>query len=91
MSLFTRDDARYWTDRPADHSVAGLFVHGPHESRPSVFRDVETGEAHRSEEPPAQVRARQQYERTQRQARINRGSGFVQAVISGRIRPFVRG
>lgn len=91
MSLYTRDEARYWTERPADHSVVGLFVYGPQESRPSVFRDVETGEAHRSEEAPSLVRARQSYERTQRRQRIARNLGFVQAVLNGRVRPFVRG
>jgi hypothetical protein len=91
MSLYTRDDARYWQDRPADHSVVGLFVYGPQESRPSLFNEVETGNAHRSSEPPAQVRARQTYQREQRRARIDRQIGFVRAVLASPRRSFVRG
>jgi hypothetical protein len=83
MSLFTRDDPRYWSHRPADHTVAGFFVFGPHESRPSLFREVETGEANRSDEAPSQVLARQRYQRDQRRQRITRGLAFVQAVLRG--------
>jgi hypothetical protein len=33
MSRYTRDDSRYWTERPADHNAAGLFVDGPQMAR----------------------------------------------------------
>lgn len=84
-----RDDRRYWSQRPADHNVAGFFVHGPQESRPSLFREIETGEANRSDEAPGAVRARQAYERSQRRLRITRGLGFVKAVMGATGRPFV--
>ena len=79
MSLYTRDDHRYWKQRPADHSVAGFFIHGPHESRPSLFREVETGEANRTDEAPSQVLARQRYQREQRKMRLAR---LVRAVMA---------
>jgi hypothetical protein len=79
MSLYTRDDSRYWRHRPADHNVAGFFVFGPQESRPSLFREVETGEANRSDEAPSQVLARQRYQRAQRKMRLAR---LVRAVLA---------
>jgi hypothetical protein len=32
----TRDDPRYWHQRPADHGEDGLYEHGPREARPSL-------------------------------------------------------
>jgi hypothetical protein len=32
----TREDARYWHQRPADHGADGLYQEGPHEARPSL-------------------------------------------------------
>lgn len=91
LSAYSRDDARYWSHRPADHNVAGFFIHGPQESRPSQYREIETGDANRTDEAPSQVLARQRYQREERRRRITRNLGFVKAVLGGgNCRPFVR-
>jgi hypothetical protein len=50
MGIVTRDDPEYWNHKPDDHNDVGLFAIGPQESRPSLFREIETGDANRAPE-----------------------------------------
>lgn len=34
---FTRDDARYWDQRPTDHGVDGLYAEGPKQTQCRVW------------------------------------------------------
>jgi hypothetical protein len=60
VTTLTRDDPRYWDDKPDDHNDVGLFDIGPwektgipacpQEKRPSLYFDIKTGEANRAPE-----------------------------------------
>lgn len=83
MTTLTRDDPRYWDNKPEDHNDLGLYDIGPwektgipacpQEKRPSLYFDIKTGEANRA--PATETReAALGRERLRKLARLERMS-----------------
>ena len=95
MSLFTRDDPRYWEHgRPTDHNAVGLFIDGPQPAEPITNRLARLTESRCEATPegPAGARQRMTRERQRRLVILDRQRSFVKAVLQGPSsgRPFVR-
>jgi hypothetical protein len=79
MSELTRDEPEYWTHMPADHTPAGLFVHGPQEALPVTTRLAkaphydEGNNAHEAVDREKLRRARMKFAAQQRLARAVAG------------------
>lgn len=81
MSRFTRDDARYWTSRPADHTPAGLFAEGPQEALPLTARLVESNYCREPAPIPHEARRSM---RLMRMARLSPMGRLSAAVLGAR-------
>lgn len=80
MSLFTRDDARYWRSKPADHNEAGLFIGGPQAAAPVTAQLAQTRECPWTPETPPVARARMQMERARRRMLLQRRLDFLASI-----------
>jgi hypothetical protein len=80
MSLFTRDDARYWRSQPADHNEAGFFVVGPQEAAPVTARLAQTPLCPWTPETPTVAHARMSADRARRKMLIGRQLAFVRSL-----------
>ena len=92
MSRFTRDDPRYFTDRPADHNPAGLFREGPQMAEPitSKLDRLMRARSPETAEGPLGARQRMARERLRKLSLLERQKAFVQAVFSPGYAPRTR-
>jgi hypothetical protein len=80
LSLFTRDDARYWKARPADHNEAGLFVHGPQEAIPPTSRLAQSNLYEWTPETPTVAHSRMIIDRARRRMLLERRRSFLESI-----------
>jgi hypothetical protein len=91
MSRFTRDEDRYWRSRPADHTVAGLFVDGPQMTEPFTSQIAKLLRSTPPEpaESPLGARQRMARQRRERLTIHERRVHFLESV-AGRQLPALR-
>lgn len=80
MSPFTRDDARYWRQQPADHNPAGFFIGGPQVVAPVTAQLAQTRECPWTPEAPPVARARVLIERARRRMLLERQRSFLEKI-----------
>jgi hypothetical protein len=81
----TRDDSRYWDQKPRDHNGAGLFVYGPQEKRPSWPYRVRTGSGNRAPSTESRGAALARID-AEKRSRLHRMSLGVTGAFTGRNR-----
>ena len=87
MSLFTRDDSRYWrSERPSDHNALGLFVDGPQPAEPITNRlaRLTRSRCDATAEGPQGAKQRMAREAQRRLAIIGRQRAFLEMIATGK-------
>ena len=87
MSLFTRDDARYWEGaRPTDHNAVGLFIDGPQPAEPITNRlaRLTRSRCDVTAEGPQGAKQRMAREAQRRLELIDRRTAFLEMIAGGK-------
>lgn len=90
MSLFTRDDSRYWrSERPSDHNALGLFVDGPQPAEPITNRlaRLTRSRCDATAEGPQGAKQRMVREAQRRLMLIQRRRDFLESIATGKAKP----
>lgn len=82
LPRYTRDDARYWDQKPADHNGRGLFREGPQEAEPTTNRLARLTRSRSRElpEPPAAARGRMQTARARARRSMKAREAFLREI-----------
>ena len=83
LSRYTRDDSRYWSQRPRDHNVRGLYREGPQEAEATTNRlaRLTRSRCREQAETPAAAHGRMRTARARARRSMRAREAFLREIL----------